>query len=229
MPVSCVSCVAYGEDFGFLGQYIVRPDLRGRRYGVWTWAEGMAHLGGRTVGLDGELAQQANYERSGFRFAYQHIRHQGIGGGETPAGVVAVSAVPFDAIAAYDRACFPAARCEFLRRWVALPGSVALAVVDGGTVRGYGVIRPSTEGRKIGPLFADDEDIARRLLRALWSMAPGESICIDIPDATFNASAGELLRPLGTKELFRTARMYTREAPSVAAPKIFGITTMELG
>src|SRR6185437_7815668 len=71
--VSCISCVAYGGDFGFLGQYIVRPDARGRGFGVRTWATGMDHLGGRNIGLDGVLEQQSNYERSGFRYAHQHI------------------------------------------------------------------------------------------------------------------------------------------------------------
>ncbi len=181
------------------------------------------------IGLDGVLDQQANYERSGFRFAHQHIRHQGIGCGAIPADVVPAAEVPFELIAGYDRACFPAARAEFLRRWIALPNSVALAVVVDGTVTGYGVIRPSANGRKIGPLFADDVATARRLLQAFWASAPGAPICIDIPDSTFNALAAEILRPLETQELFRAARMCTREPPPVAAKKIFGITTMELG
>jgi hypothetical protein len=227
--VSCISCVAYDDEFGFLGQYIVWPDARGRGYGIQTWAAGMAHLGRRNIGLDGVLDQQTNYERSGFRFSHQHIRRQGIGGGEMPIGVALAAEAPFDSLAAYDRACFPAARAEFIRRWIALPDSKAFAVVQGGTVRGYGVIRPSADGHKIGPLFADDMSTASRLLQALWASAPGSPICIDIPDSSFNALAGEILRPLETRELFRTARMYTRNPPRVAANKVFAITTMELG
>jgi ribosomal protein S18 acetylase RimI-like enzyme len=228
-PVSCISCVGYDDGFGFLGQYIVHPAARGRGFGVRTWAAGMAHLGGRNVGLDGVLNQQSNYERSGFRFAHQHIRHEGTGGGARPDGVVALSTVPFDQVVAYDRTCFPAARPEFLRSWIALPDSAAFAVVAGGTLRGFGVIRRSVGGHKIGPLFADDAVVAERLLRALWATAPGEPVCIDIPDGTFNPAAEELLQPFSSRELFRTARMYTHQTPVVAASKIFGITTMELG
>ena len=54
-PVACISCVAYDESFGFLGQYIVRPGFRGRGYGIEVWRAGMAHLGSRNVGLDGVL------------------------------------------------------------------------------------------------------------------------------------------------------------------------------
>jgi hypothetical protein len=52
-PASCISCVAYDDSFGFLGQYIVKPEFRGRGYGIRTWKTGVAHLGLRNVGLDG--------------------------------------------------------------------------------------------------------------------------------------------------------------------------------
>ncbi len=228
-PAACISCVAYDDEFGFLGQYIVRPDARGRGYGVRTWAAGMAHLGIRNVGLDGVLDQQANYERSGFRFAHQHIRHEGDGGGSVPSGVVPLSTVPFDQVVAYDRTCFPAERPVFLRRWVTLPDSAAFGVVGDGGLRGYGVIRRSVDGHKVGPLFADDRPVAERLLQALWATASGSRVCIDVPDATTNPMAEGLARMFGTRELFRTARMYTRGIPAVASSRVFGITTMELG
>src|SRR5687767_13477747 len=59
--VSGISAVAYGADFGFIGLYICRPDMRGKGYGRAVWDAGMARLEGRTVGLDGVPAQQANY------------------------------------------------------------------------------------------------------------------------------------------------------------------------
>ena len=65
-PVSSISVVRYGADFGFLGFYIVRPDYRGSGAGMAIWNAGMRHLDGRTVGLDGVVAQQDNYRKSGF-------------------------------------------------------------------------------------------------------------------------------------------------------------------
>src|SRR5262249_52560400 len=125
-PVSCISCVAYDDAFGFLGQYIVQPEFRGRGYGLRTWRAGMAHLSTRNVGRDGGPAQQGNYQRSGFAVAYDHIRYRGEGGGRPPVGVVRLSAVPFEDVIAYDRGCFPASRPAFLGTWLALPESVAL-------------------------------------------------------------------------------------------------------
>ena len=36
-PAATVSCVNYGASFAFLGFYIVREDLRGRRHGLRIW------------------------------------------------------------------------------------------------------------------------------------------------------------------------------------------------
>jgi len=57
-----ISCLNYDERFAFLGFYIVRPDLRGRGYGLRIWNAAIAHAGARTIGLDGVVAQQDNIE-----------------------------------------------------------------------------------------------------------------------------------------------------------------------
>ncbi len=68
-PVACISVVKYGQALGFLGFYIARPQARGKGFGIQVWRAGMARLEGRNIGLDGVVAQQANYRKSGFRVA----------------------------------------------------------------------------------------------------------------------------------------------------------------
>ncbi|MFO0848474.1 MAG: GNAT family N-acetyltransferase [Gemmataceae bacterium] len=228
-PVGCVSCVRYGDRYGFLGQYIVRPGFRGRGYGLRIWQEGMRHLAGRTVGLDGVLAQQANYERSGFRLAHHHVRYQGAGGGVPAAGVTDVSAVPFADLALYDARMFGADRSAFLRAWVGLTGATALGVVSGGRLVGYGVIRPSSGGFKIGPLFAADRKVADAVFRSLLARVPGAAVCVDVPEAAANPDAAELVARHGWAEVFRTARMYAGEPPAVPVREVYGVTSLELG
>ncbi len=80
-PVASISVVRYGDAFGFLGLYIVQPSWRGKGYGYRLWQAGLAHLAGRNVGLDGVVAQQDNYRKSGFALAYRNIRFAGTGGG----------------------------------------------------------------------------------------------------------------------------------------------------
>src|SRR6266480_5644698 len=76
-PAATVSCINYGASFSFLGFYIVRGDLRGRGYGLRIWNAAIAHARPRTIGLDGVVAQQGNYRKSGFQLAYANIRYGG--------------------------------------------------------------------------------------------------------------------------------------------------------
>ena len=226
-PVGCVSVVAYGAEFGFLGFYIVRPEFRGSGHGIAIWNAGMARLAGRNVGLDGVVAQQDNYRRSGFQYAYANERYEGIGTGPAPGGTVDLKTVPFDKLAAYDRAIFRAPREAFLRSWIAPKGGRALGVVVNDELVGYGVIRPCREGYKIGPLFADTPAIAETLFANLIAEAANAKVYLDVPRP--NAEALALTGRHGMIPVFETARMYTGDDPGVPVERVFGVTTFELG
>ena len=228
-PIACISAVNYDESFGFLGFYIVRPELRGYGYGLQIWNAAMARHGDRNVGLDGVPDQQANYAKSGFTLAYRNIRHEGTAlGGQVAPGVVELSSLPFASLAAFDRRLFPANREEFLRRWIALPGSHALAAAVGGALRGYAVMRACRIGYKIGPLFAGSEVVAEDLFNSLTSRVdPGTPVFLDVPE--LNREAIALAERHSMKPSFETARMYNRTQPAIDLDKVFGITTFELG
>ncbi len=229
-PVAVISVVKYGGAFGFLGLYIVAPAWRGRGFGLRLWNAGIARLAGCNIGLDGVLAQQDNYRRSGFRLAHRNLRFQGRGGGlaAVDAALVPLASIHPDALAAYDVRCFGQPRAAFLEAWIGQPGSTALAVVERGTLAGYGVLRRCRTGFKIGPLFADDAGVAERLFIALKSRADaGAPIFIDVPEA--NPAALALAQRFGLAVQFETARMYTQGAPSAPIENCFGVTSFELG
>jgi ribosomal protein S18 acetylase RimI-like enzyme len=224
-PVACISAVAYDDAFGFIGFYIVRPEFRGRGFGLRIWNAAMSYLGDRTIGLDGVVARQASYQKSGFRLAHRNVRYEGVGGGEAPAGIVDLAAVPFAQVEPYDAAHFPVPRPRFLRRWIAQPDSVALGFMKDGELAGYGVVRPCRSGFKIGPLFADSDAFADNLFSALAARAEG-ALYLDTPKV--NSAAIALAERHGMRPMFETARMYTKGAPA-PHERIFGITTFELG
>ncbi|AXL48908.1 GCN5 family acetyltransferase [Paraburkholderia caffeinilytica] len=230
-PVACISAVAYGEHFGFIGLYIVKPGFRGRGFGMRVWQHGMEYLGNRNVGLDGVVAQQANYRTSGFRLAYRNIRFQGVvhafAQGASGSTILNASALPFERLLDYDRQCFPAARERFLAAWLGQPDATALAAVRDGQVAGYGVLRRCRAGGKIGPLFADNDEIAGDLFDALVARMPGEVIVLDAPET--HPAAVALAERYGMTSVFETARMYTREPPAVRIERVFGVTSFELG
>jgi ribosomal protein S18 acetylase RimI-like enzyme len=227
VPIGCVSAVRYRLEFGFLGLYIVRPEHRGRGFGLQLWRAALDRLGDRMVGLDGVVAQQENYRKSGFRLAFRNIRHRGVGGGAAPAGLVDLATVPFGEIAQYDGAAFPTAREAFLKSWIRQPQAVALGAMEQNGLKGYGVLRACREGFKIGPLFADDEETAERLLAGLMAPAPGAAVFLDTPEA--NPAAVALAERHKMAPVFETARMYKNGAPEMRLDRCFGVTTFELG
>lgn len=229
-PIASVSVVRYGAAFAFLGLYIVTPAQRGRGYGWRLWQAGMATLAGRTVGLDGVLAQQDNYRKSGFALAHRNVRYAGRGGGGPPSDprVVPVSTLPFALLAAFDRPYFPDDRTAFLHAWLAQRDAVALAYVHDDSVCGYGVVRRCRDGHKIGPLFADAPAVAEALFAALAGSVPtGDDLYLDVPEP--NADAVALAARHALQPVFETARMYTAAAPPLPLARTYGITTFELG
>jgi hypothetical protein len=225
-PVACISVVRYDDAFGFLGLYIVRPQWRGTGLGHELWRAAIAGSPVASLGLDGVVAQQANYVKSGFAYAHRNLRYRGLEGERpvAPEATVDAAGLPLDA---YDRLAFPAARPAFLRAWLTAPGHVARAVVRDGKVAGYGVLRPSREGAKIGPLYADDESVARALFAALVAAAPAGPVFLDVAEP--HKAAVRLAEEHGMAAQFETARMYTAPPPDFDAGRVWGIGTFELG
>lgn len=225
-PAVAISVVRYGGAYAFLGFYIARPPHRGKGHGIRLWDAGMRRLEGMVVGLDGVVAQQANYARSGFVLDCRNVRYGGALAGRADPGLVPLAKMPLDRLLAYDRRFFPAPRAGFLALWATLPGHRGLAAVVDGRLAGYGVARPCGTGSKIAPLFADDEATAERLLLALAAVAEGP-VFIDVPEV--NAPAVALAERHGLTAAFETARMYRGPAPQVDLAGIYGITSFELG
>jgi ribosomal protein S18 acetylase RimI-like enzyme len=229
-PVASISAVRYGDGFGFIGFYIVAPEFRGQGHGLAIWQAAMRRLAGRNVGLDGVVEQQDNYRRSGFRSVWNHVRYEGAPTVERPASDITFTdgrSVPFDQLAAYDRRYFPAERSSFLSLWVSLPPHVSVAAVRDGELQGFGVLRPSHLGSRIGPLYAESEEVAAALVGRLAASVPGQSVAIDVPDA--NRTSIKLMERLGLLPTFECARMYTGPTPAIDLDGVFAATTVELG
>ena len=228
-PIATVSCVNYDPHFSFLGFYIVRKDWRGRGYGLQIWNAAIAHAGARAIGLDGVVAQQRNYKKSGFVHAYANVRYGGtVSAPKAPNGnIIDLADVPFHQIEAADATVFPAPRPAFLNGWIGAPGHIGRALVRDGELAAWGVIRPCRTGYKIGPLVADDRHAAEIVFDAMLDAIGGGEVFLDVPSV--NTEAVALAAGLGLTPVFKTARMYTAPAPPLRLKRLFGVTTFELG
>jgi ribosomal protein S18 acetylase RimI-like enzyme len=231
-PIASISAVSYDRHFGFIGFYIVKPEHRGKGYGYQLWQAALQHLPTQNIGLDGVVAQQDNYKKSGFGLAHRNIRYEGVGDGSGQRAlgqkVVMLEDVPFDVLLNFDNQVFPTNRQLFLRQWIEQPESLAVGYMMDGRLRGYGMVRKCQTGYKVGPLFADNAEIAEELFLTLRQFVGNEEkIYLDVPQT--NQAAVALAEKYKMSPIFETARMYTKQTSDISMEKIFGITTFELG
>lgn len=229
-PVAMVSAVAYSESYGFMGFYIVKPEVRNRNYGVQLWDVGLRYLENRCIGLDSVRPDLVSHKKPEFKPAYTNYRFKWVKNEQWAVApeVIELSQVPFSILMTYDCAVFGFSRENFLKCWISRPASRALGIIKDDKLSGYGVIRECREGFKIGPLFAEDAEFARALFVALTrEVKMGVQIFLDTPER--NPEAVIIAQDYGMTEVFRTTRMYNRPEPAVPLHKWFGVTSFELG
>jgi hypothetical protein len=229
-PVAMVSAVAYGDSYGFMGFYIVKPEFRSRKYGVQLWDEGLRYLGNRCIGLDSVRPDLVSHKKPEFKPTHTNYRFKWTKGEQWAVApeVIELSQVPFSIVMEYDREVFGFSRENFLKCWISRPSARALGIVKNDKLLAYGVIRECREGFKIGPLFANNAEFARTLFQALTvDVKMGLQIYLDTPAK--NPDAVTIAQSYGMTEVFRTTRMYNRPEPTFPLDKWFGVSTFELG
>lgn len=230
--MGCISAVAYDETFGFIGFFVVLPVYRGGRVGIELGRRALEYLGDRIIGQDGVFAKVANYETWGFVYCYRNLRYEW----QSDCGLFArsnIQTAAYDvsmqsAVLEYDRHLFPCSRAGFLTEWLAMKGALVRTAWSGSQLVGYGLRRPCVAGYKIGPLFSDTQDIAMSLFASLVDAVPAcTPVYLDVPEK--NASAIAMVGSLGMRQCFGTARMYKNGIPELDIPRIFGVSSFELG
>ncbi|MDG1875696.1 MAG: GNAT family N-acetyltransferase [Mariniblastus sp.] len=227
--------IKHGNEFGFMGLFIVSQPHRGKGRGMKLWFTRRDRLLSRlnnegTIGLDGVDQMVPFYEKGGFTPFTRHRRFQL----KQPAleliqseQVVEIGSVSKSALADYDRQCFPVRREQFLQDWTTQANVESFGFVSDGRLLGFGVMRPCLIGWKIGPLFADSIEIADALFQSFQLASKGMPIFLDVPDN--NSAATDLCMKYKMLEVFGCVRMYYGPAPVLDHQRIFGITTLEIG
>jgi GNAT superfamily N-acetyltransferase len=257
--VAIVSAVRYGEDSGWVGFYIVAPEHRGRGYGQTIFRHALAHMENRPcIGLDAVLQQVENYKASGFTIvSWENQRRSGnlyhiiekLSSYETleNATIDDASKVPLDQLNAFELRYNGWERASFVENWInfhsnnADHGRFCVAVMDNERVLGYGCVRPAITSFRVGPLFAESNEVAKTILYNLAKsvsqvisqpdnhIAPSVMDIFDVDVCIANAQAVAMFDDLDMANTFSTLRMWKGKQPKVDVDGIYGVTTLEVG
>ena len=227
--IGCISAVAYNEDFGFMGFFIVKPEFRKMGYGKQLWTAAMKYLGDCNIGIDGSAEMTDKYKGYGFKEAYKSTRYKIISRNiETNGETLSLKNTNFAKLVAFDHLYFPTRRDVFLYNWINQTEGQSFAVCKDEKIEGYIFIRKGLEGYRIGPLFALTPETADTLFSKAISWVPeGTPVFLDVPEV--NQQALNLAHKYNMEPGLKTVRMYTQQAPQIDMGGVYGVTNLELG
>jgi predicted N-acetyltransferase YhbS len=200
-PVGICVATDYGKS-GFIGELIVRPEVRGKGVGAKLLNHGVKVLkdrGVETIYLDGVVNAVDLYERNGYRKVCRSWRFSGELAGKPSTHVRQMSASDLDQVFKLDRLAFGVDRSFFLRRRLVIFPKLSYVMVDGERVSGFILGRSGEDWVSAGPwVMSSESENPVELLNSLALQAGGRSISISILDA--NHPACDLVRSLGFVE-----------------------------
>lgn len=227
-PIACISAVKHG-DYGVIGFYVVKKELRGQGFGTKLWQHAMDYLGDINAGLDGVFEQVENYKKSGFKIAHSNARYCGKFKPTKidESNIVTADKVNFEDLCKYDTLHFGSVRKNFLKEWINNEKGFSVCYFENETIKGFATCRETSGGFRIGPLFAENKEIAENLLLYLASKIGENDLYLDINE-DFKAAV-ELVEKFQMKKICELKRMYTKAQPQAKWDEVFGITSFELG
>ncbi|KAJ3214701.1 hypothetical protein HDU67_001349 [Dinochytrium kinnereticum] len=252
-PISCITAMKYERNVGFIGYYIVRNQTqRGSGYGLQLFKKALDYLGTDcNIGLDGVVEQQHNYQKSGFSKVWDNIRFFGkpavAAPGVPPANTFSIaSSNPSEsfvtAVSEFEALYSGCRRPDsFLAAWLkdaritsfivgSTPDTLALSVDK---IEGFGSIRPSATGFRIGPLYAKSPAVASWIAASLVRSIKGAEEATVYADVCMaNDKAAAVFNGIGLSGEggFVTGRMWTKgmPIPQHRVSGVFAVMTLEI-
>lgn len=250
--IASISFVAYPEiKMAYVGFYVVPPTYRGQGYGktIFKMAESFttANRDITTIGLNCHNSMSAMYNKWGFRTVTVDDIWKLTATDESPVkksknllvNNIASSRheAMLDALVNYDASVFGTKRFDFLYKFINKPETITAIYTDGEVIKGYGIISSRLPAKaephnsyRIGPLYANDLDIARSLLQQLVesiNLKSQESVFLETPGN--NPASEKMLTMFEFQKIASMDKMYKGTEPKFDTKKMFCYTSLATG
>ena len=229
------------------------------------------YLQHRTIGLDGLLVQVPNYIKSGFEILHRNRRYllNEIKPLSNTLDSPKFKVMELDdnrhleTVKNFDSNYFPASRDTWLKGLLSSSAyssdkhdvkAICIGVFNNESdsssenasiLSGFGVIRKSEKGHRVGPLYATSFAIAKTLLCSLFSrvkvslissdsientLQDDLNVYIDVPIRDDNQAIDLVESNFENERIFESCRMYTNIDNSLVEwSGIYGLSSLELG
>ncbi len=223
--------VVYGRKLAWVAMILVDPDERRQGIGTRLVQDVVSRLGHvEVVGLDATPAGAQVYGQLGFtdRGGFARMeRPAGAQHGAVPGGVGPLTDADLAEVGPKDRAVFGADRMPLLRWALSLAPGYAWRARRSSGFGGYVFGRHGHRTEHLGPLVAEDEEVASSLLMAALSASPASVFTVDVPEEPLWL---ERLQRLGFQLQRTFRRMILGDAPLPGDPRPrFALFGPELG
>ena len=230
--IGTVAGLRYGDRFSWLSMVLVAPAERGKGIGTQMLQEGLAMLREDCVRLDATALGRPIYARSGFVDEYGITRMSAAVNAsafaDAPLRARLMRQEDLPSVFCYDQAVFGADRSRLLGKlFQHAPASAWIA----GTLRdlqGYCFGRRGFLYQQLGPIVAQDQQVAADLISACLKSQGGKSFIVDSPD--FHPVWLSWLRERGFSPARSFMRMRRGDNKFPGHPdRVYGITGPEFG
>jgi GNAT superfamily N-acetyltransferase len=183
--VGTATTVIYEGRFAWIGMVLVDEAVRGHGLGRALLQEALSRLGPLPARLDATPRGHALYLALGFVEERRLCRLTSPAAPDNTGGdcrdVRPMRRADLDAIAAWDRAVFGADRRPLLEWAHESTPDLALVVGRGASLEGYCLGRRGHRFLQVGPVVANDLDVAATLVDTCRRRVPAAPMAIDVP------------------------------------------------
>ncbi|KRE00398.1 hypothetical protein ASE63_10075 [Bosea sp. Root381] len=221
----------FGDHFATVGMVITSPRLQAQGAGRMLMEAIFEQCGDRDLRLSATKAGYRLYRSLGFEPIGRIFQHQGRNvslpsPAPATAGLRPAAASDLAAIAELDARAYGADRHHVIA--VLMAQSIGTIVERDGAVVGFALCRPFGRGHVVGPIVAEDDDMAVALVAPHVEAHQGSFLRVDT--AQEQGSFGAFLESCGMTIFDSVTPMIRgRHHPAQGAARTFGLATHALG
>jgi GNAT superfamily N-acetyltransferase len=225
----------YGTSLAWVGMVLVHPGYRRRGIGRALLEHCLDHLrrcGVRCVKLDATPLGQTMYHHLGFEPEWTFARWSGcatdlraVGSDTALRPWINEDLVRVETL---DAAAFGGSRQRLLAALTVQSSASLLLERPPGHLAGFGLLRPGSRARYLGPVVANSEQSGLELVEGLVARSEGQTVFWDIPDP--NTAAVSWAEQHGFSVQRRLTRMRLGNNPAQDDPRrLFALSGPETG